>query len=213
MVFEESGRHMVVNHSLIETFFRLSTVSSFMCFFQLCVLVQLLMARREFTRYFRILVSGGEETMGTMAQNSESMPLRPMGTTTTTTTTNNETGSFHSPTHQRTLMVWTTLCMLSSSPTLFHHQQEQLLYSSPVGRCAKTKIPSKKKNAGFLTRSDLGQIQRFWSGTRLHLWRWVRVIHQALSYCQKWSGTLEICCWVWHTRWIVWKYCSFFLSC
>ena len=106
MVFEESGRHMVVNHSLTETFFRLSTVSSFMCFFQLCVLVQLLMARREFTRYFRILVSGGEETMGTLAQNSESMPLRPMGaTTTTTTTTNNETGSFHSPTHQRTLMV------------------------------------------------------------------------------------------------------------
>ena len=105
-VFEESGRHMVVNHSLTGKLLRLSYLSSFMCFFQLIVLVQLLMARKEFTRYFRLLAGvgggGNEETMSMMAHNSESMPLRSVGTM------NNETGSSHSS-HQTTLMVWTLM--------------------------------------------------------------------------------------------------------
>jgi hypothetical protein len=74
-VFEESGRHMIVNHSLTGKLFTLSYISSFMCFFQLLVLIQLLMARKEFTRYYRLLVSGGgggEE----LHQNSEAIPLR-----------------------------------------------------------------------------------------------------------------------------------------
>ena len=74
-VFEESGRHMIVNHSLTGKLYTLSYISSFMCFFQLLVMIQLLMARKEFTRYYRLLVSGGgggEE----LSQNSEAIPLR-----------------------------------------------------------------------------------------------------------------------------------------
>ncbi len=77
-VFEESGRHMIVNHSLTKTFFELSTLSSVLCFLQLVVLVQLLGSRRDFTKHFRLLAQravGGEEAMA-MTHNSETMPLR-----------------------------------------------------------------------------------------------------------------------------------------
>jgi len=72
-IFEESDRHMLVVHSLTATFLRLSTLSSFLCLFQLVVLVQLLIARKEFTSYFRLLASGEIDS-------GESMPLRSMGT-------------------------------------------------------------------------------------------------------------------------------------
>jgi len=88
-VFEESGRHMTVNHSLVGTFFRLSSLSSCMCFFQLFVLAQLLVARKEFTSYFRLLASGVvEEEAMTMTQRSnmiasERVPLQPTNNQTT----------------------------------------------------------------------------------------------------------------------------------
>ncbi|VEU42418.1 unnamed protein product [Pseudo-nitzschia multistriata] len=76
-IFEESDRHMLVVHSLIGTFLRLSTLSSALCFFQLVVLVQLLSARKEFTRYFRLLATGEFD------RSSETIPLRSMSTTPT----------------------------------------------------------------------------------------------------------------------------------
>ena len=83
-VFEESGRHMVVNHSLTKTFLELSTLSSALCFLQLLVLVQLLVSRREFTKHFRLLARralGGDEALAMTdssnnIHNSETMPLK-----------------------------------------------------------------------------------------------------------------------------------------
>jgi hypothetical protein len=79
-VFDESGRHMVVNHSLTKTFLELSTLSSGLCFLQLVVLVQLLLSRREFTKHFRLLATravGGDQDldMTNNTDNRETMPL------------------------------------------------------------------------------------------------------------------------------------------
>jgi hypothetical protein len=85
-VFDESGRHMVVNHSLTKTFLKLSSVSLCLCFFQLMVLFQLLVSRMEFTKHFRLLARRGVEgneamsmtQNGTSSSNinsSETMPL------------------------------------------------------------------------------------------------------------------------------------------
>ena len=84
-VFEESGRHMVVNHSLTKTFLELSTLSSLLCFLQLVVLIQLLVSRREFTKHFRLLAQramGGDEAM-VMTQSRETIPLRSAHSTVT----------------------------------------------------------------------------------------------------------------------------------
>lgn len=86
-VFEESGRHMVVNHSLTQTFFELSTLSSLLCFLQLVVLGQLLVSRKEFTKHFRLLAQsamGGDTAMAMTrhhTHNSETMPLTSTGAT------------------------------------------------------------------------------------------------------------------------------------
>eukprot|EP00536_Pseudo-nitzschia_multiseries_P008066 jgi/Psemu1/296787/fgenesh1_pm.198_\ len=72
-VFEESHRHMLVVHSLVATFLRLSTISSFLCFFQLVVLVHLLVTRNAFTRRFRLLAA---TATGTSADSFETIPLR-----------------------------------------------------------------------------------------------------------------------------------------
>ena len=56
-VFEESGRHMFVRHALVRTFLELGTLSSALCFVQLSVAVQLVLANREFARQFRLLAS------------------------------------------------------------------------------------------------------------------------------------------------------------
>jgi len=71
-VFEESGRHMIVNSKLTYKFLVLSYISSIMCFFQLLVLIQLVLSQKKFTRYFRLLVSGSErgEDIGLISQNS-----------------------------------------------------------------------------------------------------------------------------------------------
>lgn len=77
-VFEESNRHMLVVHSLIGTFLRLSSLSSALCFFQLVVLVQLTWSRRDFTKYFRLLASGGGDIGHEIMEqiHSEAMPLK-----------------------------------------------------------------------------------------------------------------------------------------
>ena len=73
-IFDESGRHMVVNHSLTKSFLKLSWVSLFLFIFQLVVLFQLLVSRMEFTKHFRLLARRGvegDEAM-TMTQNGNS---------------------------------------------------------------------------------------------------------------------------------------------
>ena len=82
-VFEESGRHMAVHHSLTQTFFELSTLSSLLCFLQLVVMIQLLVSRKEFTKHFRLLAQsamGGDQVIMT-SRNSETMPLTSTGAT------------------------------------------------------------------------------------------------------------------------------------
>ena len=74
-VFDESGRHMVINHPLTKTFLELSMLSTVLCFLQLVVLIQLLVSRREFTKHFRLLARralGGDEAMAMAHNNSTS---------------------------------------------------------------------------------------------------------------------------------------------
>ena len=67
--FDQDGRHMTVQESLIRTFTVLSFVSSIICFCKLLLVMLLLMARGFVSNYFRLL--GGRSS-------EETVPLQSM---------------------------------------------------------------------------------------------------------------------------------------
>jgi len=104
-VFDESGRHMVVDASLETIFFKLTTTSVGLCLLQIVVLVSLVGSQKEFIQRFRLLkgIHNNEETMamisshhqqqqfyggesyqngGSSSLHSETMPLRSSSGTT-----------------------------------------------------------------------------------------------------------------------------------
>ena len=79
-ILYESGRHMMVNRALADQLLRLSSVCSFMCFVQLLIFVQLLLSKKEFIQYFRLLVinnndsssgGGGREMRSVMSRGGD----------------------------------------------------------------------------------------------------------------------------------------------
>jgi len=82
VVFEESGRHMEVNSSLLPILSQLFYYSASMCAVQAFILAQLLIAHRGFVRYFRLTggtaTSHGGSSSGSAASTAagESTPLQ-----------------------------------------------------------------------------------------------------------------------------------------
>jgi len=68
-IFEESGRHMVVNEALLRTMTRLFYWSAVMCFLQFLILIQLLVARGSFSLYFGL--QGGSVPPGAIMPNPD----------------------------------------------------------------------------------------------------------------------------------------------
>jgi hypothetical protein len=68
--FDESGRHMAINRSLIDTFDALTYISASVCLFQVMVGSFLLLARKPVTKYFRLL--GGDQSS---TSHDEMVPL------------------------------------------------------------------------------------------------------------------------------------------
>mmetsp|Transcript_16550 Transcript_16550/g.28871 ORF Transcript_16550/g.28871 Transcript_16550/m.28871 type:complete len:219 (-) Transcript_16550:697-1353(-) len=63
-IFEESGRHMIVNKPLINVFRKLFYLSGCMCLLQSFVVVYILMERRSLTQQFRLLGGVLSDTTG-----------------------------------------------------------------------------------------------------------------------------------------------------
>mmetsp|Transcript_273 Transcript_273/g.658 ORF Transcript_273/g.658 Transcript_273/m.658 type:complete len:624 (-) Transcript_273:25-1896(-) len=91
-VFDESGRHMTINGSLVSTFDTLTYISASVCLLQVLLGTSLLLARNSFSKYFRLLggqpISSNTQSSSQM-YNDEMIPLN----TSNPSTAGNRSGS------------------------------------------------------------------------------------------------------------------------